>query len=402
MRIRTPLLVLALAACSSSADRVAPAGEWQGSTTRHGDTTVVTTQAGTVAGRHVLDSVAVLWRSEFLERPTQLLLVGDDRIAIADRTRIHLIGTDGFPVATLGRAGEGPGEWQQVGVIGATADGVIGLDRRSRRWARFDRDGALQASGTLTLDPDLPSLESARLALIGDTLIAGWTSGVNTQGEPNFGGIVAHPLAEGIPSERARVIGQPYVFGPAMTGALRALFGPTPRVAIAPDGRAALTDGVEYCVDVIGDTRPMRVCRDWERVPVGDAVRSPDWDAIIAESGMEPAVLGPLREVMELVEVGDRRNSVSGINFDSDGRLWVQAVDSTTTDIHPILIRFTPDRRPSHRQWDVYDREGRLHWQLHLPTRFTPWDARGNTIYGVHETDSGELVVGTMVVKGDG
>lgn len=397
MRNWLPTLAAVLAACSS-AERLVPPGEWDGTTSQLGDTTVTTTHGGTVAGRHVIDSVAVLWRGDALERPTQLVLVGDRRIAIADRTRIHLIGTDGIPVATLGQRGAGPGEFNQLGAIGATGEAVVGLDRGNRHWARFGDAGALLATGVLAVDPDLPGLEPGRIAIAGDTLVIGWASGVSTQGQPNFGGAVAHPLGGGVPAERGRVTGQPYVFGPSMTGSLAALFGPTPRLAIAPDGRAALSDGVEYCIDVIGGRAPQRICRDWTRVPVTDAVRRPDWDAVFAESGLEPAALGPLREVLELVTVGDHRYALAGLNFDSDGRLWVQAVDSTTADVHPILIRFTPDRRPIHREWDVYDRDGRLHWQLHLPTRFTPWDARGSVIYGLYELDSGELAVATMAV----
>ena len=392
------IALLALAAWSSGA---AAAGASRSTTTSAGDTTVVTTHAGSVGGRQVIDSVTVLWQSESLERPTQLVLAGN-RIAIADRTRIHLISTDGTPIATLGREGEGPGEFVQIGAMGSTDSVIFAVDRQHRHWARFDTNGAMLESGTMLLDPDLPSMMPGRIALVDQIAQLAWGSGVSTRGEPNFAGIVSHPLNGALPSERGRVIGQPYVFGASMTASLASLFGPTPIIAMAPDGRAALADGVEYCIAISGDVRPKRFCRDWDRVPVTDAVRNPDWQAVYAESGVPEAVLGPLREVLELVEVGDRRNSLTALNFDRDNRLWVHVVDSTTADIHPILIRFTPSRRPAHRHWDVFDRDGRLLWELFLPSRFTPWDAEGNTVYGIYEVDTGELVVASVEMMGEG
>lgn len=388
--------VLALAACSSGAE-TAPAGEWDGTTSRLGDTTVVTTHGGTVAGRHVLDSVTVLWRSDLLEQPTQVVLVGESRVAVADRNRIHLISTDGLPVATLGGEGEGPGEFIALGPIGATDSSIVGVDRRNRHWARFAADGALRGSGVMAPTGDYANLVPARVGAAGDTLRLVWGSLIFGSGKPSFGGVLRHPPGEA-PVEEARVTGDGYVFGTSGNAALASLFGPRPLLAIGPDGRIAMGDGVEYCVTVVGSGQPMRICRDWQAIPPAPSVRSPDWDAVARESGTTVEGLAPVREVVELIAVGDRRHALSALNFDSDGRLWVHAADSSTAAVHPILIRFTPSRRPPHRQWDVFDRQGRLHWQLHLPTRFTPWDARGETIYGLYETESGELVVATIGV----
>jgi hypothetical protein len=158
---------------------------------------------------------------------------------------------------------------------------------------------------------------------------------------------------------------------------------------------------VEYCVWVL-DHRTRRFCRDWTRVPVGDAIKQPDYAAVAEEAGVPLEVLGPVRQVLDQVEVGDLRYSLSSLNFDSDNRLWVQAVDSLTADVHPILIRWTPDRRPAYRHWDVFDTDGRLQYELFLPSRFTPWDARGNAVYGFLELETGELVVGMVEVPGEG
>jgi len=371
------LATAALVACAGGTE-TSNDDRWRGTTATVGDTTVITTRSGSLAGRHQLDSVSVLWQDDRLERPTQLLLVG----------------TDGGAVATLGREGEGPGEFVQVGAIGASDSDIVGIDRRNRHWARFGRDGRLLASGIVQSSAELPALQPGRVAVRGDTLTAAWGSLIRSDGSPGFGGAVRSIAGAG-PEEVARVFGQPYVFGASGTASLASLFGPTPRVAVAEDGRVALTDGVEYCIWVL-DTRTRRFCRDWTRVPVTDAVRNPDYEAVAAEAGVDPAVMEPLKEVMALVQVGDLRYAIAGINFDHDGRLWVQAVDSLSADVHPILVRFTPHRRPAHRHWDVFDADGRLLWELFLPTRFTPFDAHDDTIYGLDELDSGELVVATM------
>lgn len=248
---------------------------------------------------------------------------------------------------------------------------------------------------------DFANLVPARAGLKGDTLSLVWGSLIFGSGRPSFAGVLRH-VGGDAPSEEARVSGDGYVFGTSGNAALATLFGPRPLLAIGPHGRIALGDGVTYCVTMQGAGDPMRLCREREPVPVGERVRTPDWDAIGRESGISAEGLAPVREVVEMIAIGDTRNAFTALDFDSDGRLWVQAVDSSTTDVHPILIRFTPDRRPPHRQWDVFDHDGRLHWQLHLPSRFTPWDARGATIYGLHETESGELVVATIEVPDGG
>ena len=177
------------------------------------------------------------------------------------------------------------------------------------------------------------------------------------------------------------------------------LFGPYPRMAVAPDGRLAAGDGVDYCVLVLGAGDPMQICRDWTPISVTDGVRNPDYAALATASGRDAESFAPFREVLERTRIGDVRNSYIGLRFDSRGHLWVQVVDSLSAGFHPVLGRFDPAQAPRYRHYDVFDREGKLQHELLIASSFTPWDALGDTIYGVYEAPEGDLVVASVRIK---
>jgi hypothetical protein len=97
--------------------------------------------------------------------------------------------------------------------------------------------------------------------------------------------------------------------------------------------------------------------------------------------------------------LGESRNSIEAIRFDGAGRLWVQVVDSLTSDVHPLIDRFAGSLRASQVHWDLFDADGRLGWQLVLPATFTPWDASGTEVYGFYELPSGEVAVGRFTLE---
>jgi hypothetical protein len=396
LRAHTTVLLSMLLACSSS-DGALSNGSWSGTTVQHGDTTVVTTAVDSRHPRLVLDSVTILWRSDSLDRPTQVLLVGDSLLAVADRERIFVVGIDGRVRSTLSRRGSGPGEFEDLGLIAVDGTRIVAIDRSSPRWASFALDGELVASGTLAAAPNrLINLDGNRMVVRDSSLLLGWLSLGDGENEPMRGGIASHPLNGTAATVLQRIDGQVMNAGSGGVLMVRNLFGPYPRMAVAPDGRVAVGGGVRYCVSVSGDAAPMEICRDWSPIPVTDGVRNPDYADLVAASGRDAETFAPFREVLDRAEIGEVRNSFTGLRFDTGGDLWVQVVDSLVAHVHPILGRFVPERLPRWRHYDVFDRDGTLKQELLLPSSFTPWDAQGDRIYGLYETPEGDLAVAML------
>lgn len=400
---RTAVLALALlAALACGGDAAAPPYGWAGTTATAGDTTVVTTERGAVRGSITIDSVEVVFAGEALVDPLMLVAIDGQTLAIADPTQVHLVGTDGAHLGTLGRAGEGPGELNTIGAIGGSGDTVAALDRRNQRFALYRTDGTVLVGGLLAQAEGLANLQRGRVAVRDGELVAGWGSRISFSGEANFGGVSSHLPGAGTAGELARVTGQPYVFNEeALSGGRAVLYGPNPLTAVAPDGRFALTDGVEYCVTALGAGRPpMRICREWTRIPVADAIRNPDYEAIAAASGQPVEMFTQFRFLLPDIEVGEQRNSIDAIRYDREGRLWVQVVDSLVSDVHPFLVRFAGSLGARQVHWDLFGRDGRLLWQLVLPATFTPWDAVGDVVYGLVEQADGSVAVGRVRLGG--
>jgi hypothetical protein len=92
-----------------------------------------------------------------LDRIRDVTLLSDGAIAVADAAqRILVFGPDGSHLRTIGREGQGPGEFtslQSLHVLGG--DTILAYDYRQRRASVFDRDGVqvgtieIRRSGTL-------------------------------------------------------------------------------------------------------------------------------------------------------------------------------------------------------------------------------------------------------------
>jgi len=364
-------------------------------TTRSGDTVIVTTLAGPPGGATPLTDVRILWRSDSLNQPTQVAVVGSGTLAVADRERIWVLGEEGAVRGMLGRDGEGPGEFRELGAIGGRGDSIVGLDLTNRRFALFHAGGQLLASGPLTVPEGFVLLVPSRVAFDDDGLLVGRRILLV---DPRYGDVVRYSW-HGDTATIHRVTGQPNVYSPSGSAMAAVMFGPKPTIGIGVDGRLALTDGVDYCIDTFSadGAAPMRICRMWERVRVTAAIRNPDYEAVIRESGRPAEMFTQLREILALVTIPERRNAIDGLFWDSEGRLWVQVVDARSADIHPILSPWrSPDRLPPETRWDVFAPDGRLIREFTLPRVFTPFDATASQVVGLYETAEGDLAVAAI------
>ena len=106
----------------------------------------------------------------------------DGRIAVADRTlaTITVLAADGSVMATMGRAGDGPGEFRALAGIAAAGEGrIVAFDgelQRLSEWTfdgslsddtRLSRAGATRGIGTVRLPDGLRVLDISAGALTG-------------------------------------------------------------------------------------------------------------------------------------------------------------------------------------------------------------------------------------------
>ncbi len=120
--------------------------------TASGDTTTVRIPASWGADPVPVD-VAVLWQDAALGEPSTLVVSGDE-VWVADGDRVHRIGLGGAHVGSVGRAGQGPGEFGGIIAPGVLADTVVVVNAQNHRLSLFSSDGALIDTRRLASHPD--------------------------------------------------------------------------------------------------------------------------------------------------------------------------------------------------------------------------------------------------------
>jgi len=391
------LLLLPLAACRPPAPA---ADRWVGDSALVGDTVVVTTHAGSLAaGDSVLDvgPVRVVWQSDSLGRVGLMARFADGMLAVGERDRIHLV--EGGQARTIGRRGDGPGEFRAIYGLMLADDTLVVWDAGQRRLTRVGRDGAVHSStlvnppGSVANSDPTTGLHDGRLLLAGRGLL--------TPGTPMRVAVAAIRLDNGDTAVVADVAGETFVEVGGGGLATRDLFGPRGIAAIGAGGRVAIGDGVEYCVLMVRpDAAPRRACRDWERVPVTDAVRHVDFEALGDRVGLDQRTREVATRLLSGVGMGDRRQSWDKLRWGGDGRLWVRVVDSAQADVHPFFLRFA-ETRPATFRWDALTPDGRLDLQIRVPSGFDPLVFTADSAFGTLELDTGEIVVAAAVLPRD-
>ena len=394
-------LALLLAACGPHGGSRSPSHAWAGRVDTVGDTITVTTDSGFAdrAAPIVVDSVAQLSHGVAFTRPDVIVRMSGGELLVSDRSRVVRIGPDGSDEGTVGRPGEGPGEFRDAAGLGVLpGDTILVLDDALRRvnWIS-------------------PAGNSLRTARVPDGLFSRGIVGDGVR-IPRTGTLVWGGLGRITPAQPS-----PYVVRVAAAGSdsvlqLAELPGPTfdladgnltrrdlfdrwPVIAVASDGRVAYADLLEYCVmiDSTGARWQWRICRSYPRVPATDPVRHPDLDAVAERTGMSAAMRESFQTQIDRVSVGDRHPALSELRFDGDGRLWVRIVDSAQAGVHPWMMQQDVSLRPPRFIWEVYDRDGRRAERVELPSVFDPREFAGDTVWGVLELESGDQVVGRAV-----
>lgn len=314
-----------------------------------------------------------------LHEVRSVLRLPDGRIAVANGSppEIRVFGNDGREMETLGREGDGPGEFRSLdGVARAGGDTLAGLDLRLGRLTRFSTAAYLD-------DQPVPSVATTERAL----RTAGGSWIVRTWPRPPGG----RPRNTGPQWFRSALVLVEPGGGPVDT--LRTLDGPWMDVTdLGPRWRAErpwLAHDTDFAVSGstvwVGDsrrfevtelnlegrtTRILRVPRE-PRDATSDAVDSlvDRRAAGLAEPEARERLVRRLREgpVPDVLPVFHRLRAGAG-------RLWVET------------SRSVPGRGS---RWIILDPEGSVTGRLRLPPRFDPHAFGENWVLGVREDEFG-------------
>lgn len=360
-----------------------------------GDTTTVRTLLDQNAGWPPVerrDSLITLWRGGELTRPTAVLPLARGGVAIADRGQV-LVWRGGDSATVLGRSGTGPGEFRQVdGLARWAGDTMLVWDGALLRLTWITMEGKVARTRTRSAFTGYISARHVHLRPVAGGIVLAWARGVVHVGEPPDSVVLAFSeLGTEHITAVAVVPDLVWTYAGQFLGPLNT-YGARPLYAVSPSGRVAVATGEDYCVVVHqhGQQRVQRICRAWRRSSAGDLQRPPA--AAMAELGRRAAALEVLVAAQHL---GDRKNSIDEFAFDTEDRLWVRPVDSTST-FHPTWLAQIPSLRPHVYVWDVFGTDGRLGRRVAIPSRLRPLWFDRDGVWGVIDEADGSVSIGCV------
>lgn len=321
-----------------------------------------------------------------LYRPTDVAVDEDGNAYVTDwgDNNLKIFGPEGELRATVGREGEGPGEFQMPFAVAVLGERVLVADRRLYRISVVDRDGTFVEDQRLDAD----SLPNAMQGLDDERYLAYHRPGIplGLEDPPTYymtvslrafpaevvQEYVSLPVTVGVHLARTRGRGSMYRSVP--------MSAPSPRLALGPDGRAFVTSGEEYQVLAFDE----RGEPDW-------ALRVAEPPAPVTEQEIE-AVLEAMREDDAAVrrdEINwpERHPAIGALELDGRGFLYV------------FPYRFRPPGSPEAPEGDVpvdvYSPEGeRVFSGLIDMPGWSGWNAcLGEHVYRFDTDEAGERVL---------
>ena len=289
--------------------------------------------------------------------------------------RIHIFDSSGVHVATVGRPGDGPDEFRDLGrIYPFPGDSVAGFDFGLSRTLVF----AAQGGAARTISGLVESGRAAALGVLSSGSLISYqnvptgTGTVSAEWDENRVLLVARQ--DGAVREVAQVGSAESARGPQRQ---RRVLAPSGLMASASDGFYwARTDRYEILKhDSLGSVEFVI------RRPVEPAVLTEDQKAeyleaslsAVRENSGEDAAAMYERQLAEAEFAGTR--PLFGSAFvDHDQRLWISEA--------PWPSRFAPPRR-----WSVFSEEGRWLGDVTAPENLWIHDARGDLAVGVWRDD---------------
>jgi hypothetical protein len=360
----------------------------------------VRTLTGSLVGEVLsVDSVPAFWRSGELGNPGSVAYDGCRSFAVSDRDRIHLVSFATREARSIGRAGDGPGEFRVIGALDFwKSDTLVVWDVRHARITWITDTGEFVRSMRVTVPPTFSQSENQTGLVFGDGVLLAWAEMIRPGGGGRSVGLFRIDSLQGVEETgelTRRLLDFAWISaGPFLT--VHQPFGPRALFGFNRSGLVAESDGVLYSIDILapGSATILRIQQAFKRVPVSNAIRDPDLEALTGIVAISDRLKDIHKHRVRVQDFGSHRNSIDEIFLDQNDRLWVQVVDERFQDRDRAILGPFPELRPPHYRWDVYTKDGRRLVIVELDSRFTPSSAFHNVLYGTLELASGERTLG--------
>jgi len=306
--------------------------------------------------------------------------LSDGTIAVAERRAgtIRFYSPDGDLTGSVGRRGEGPGEFAGLRSVDALdGDSLLAFDPRTQRVTIYDPTH--EVSKIIPLVPQF--LQAARLFEGDRLLVMAGLAGefvesdaghVRTPGRVlgvSLDGVVADTLAATAGPESVRLEGEGRIAD------ARPLFGKNSYLAVRGD-RFYIGDAEAMQLQVHGPDGSL------ERI-----MRVPDYDLTATPEQVDAEIAARLevndsprnRRLIDLLPVPPVRPAYADLEVDPDGDVWLAR--------HRGWFNNLLGREP--RKWEVFNPEGAWHGTVELPARFQVFEIGFDYVLGLlrDETD---------------
>jgi len=296
----------------------------------------------------------------------------DGRIAVANRgsSEVRVYSASGEFLRSLGRDGDGPGEFRRLTSVHEAADSVLAFDYWQRRITIFSLDGA----GTRTID--LPQIDATiwRIALLSDGQVIGSRYDFDNITGPGLYRVLYVIFRLDLADLHAETIAQ-------VSGAEGFQFEHgDARPLFQRDGFFAVHGDRVYLGD--GDSLEIEVRDNGGRVE--RIMRVPGYDLRItaAELATERDALVPpasapaeLREVVSKMPDRATRPAYSNLLVDAAGNVWL-----------PEYLSIAERDRPL--RCNVLSPEGEWLGTVALPARFAPYQIGADYVLGLRRDEA--------------
>lgn len=331
-----------------------------------------------------------------LYRVSTVVPLDGGRVAVgAERPpQVRVFGSDGILATTLGREGEGPGEFSGVqSVVPLGGDSLAVWDGNRRRLSVFSADGRLLREVDLSeLVPLSPVAAASLDGVTALTYLLPSASGSLVLFSVGMTGPGVGVRRVEVPSYRIRTDGDPvatygpfpgeetFYFGAGEGGTFPYPFSADTYGATAGDALVVGTaESPELRLyDSTGGLDRIVRWPDHDRALGGPFLT--DWNAFV-EGWLDersPGEATVLRHMWDRVPLRDRFPAYDGLVAADAGEIWVGAYAGEHSSIYPP--RNLP---PPARRWLVFDADGALTATVGTPAGFQPHAVRDGHVWGV-------------------